>query len=334
MKKRTLKFLLWSLPIPVLLASLFIGPSQTASIGYVISALTNTVSGNQTSTEDFHLLKSIIIGVRLPRILLTFLTGGAFAVSGCSIQAIFRNPLTDPYILGLSSGAAFGAALALAFVDIPVQLSAFIFGLMAVGLSYFMSRKNKNVSIVSLILSGIIVTGIFTALLTLIQFFSDPFRLQSIVQWTMGNLHNANWQKLQWSVIPIISGVIVLFIYRWRMNVLALGDDEARTAGINPGKDKLIILLAATLASSSAVAVAGIIGLYGLIVPHMVRMMIGPDNRQTIPINFLFGGMFLLIIDNFSRTFSGFEIPIGVFTMLIGAPFFIFLMKKTNIGWN
>jgi iron complex transport system permease protein len=118
------------------------------------------------------------------------------------------------------------------------------------------------------------------------------------------------------------------------MNVLALGDDEARTAGINPGKDKLIILLAATLASSSAVAVAGIIGLYGLIVPHMVRMMIGPDNRQTIPINFLFGGMFLLIIDNLSRTFSGFEIPIGVFTMLIGAPFFIFLMKKTNIGWN
>jgi iron complex transport system permease protein len=117
------------------------------------------------------------------------------------------------------------------------------------------------------------------------------------------------------------------------MNVLALGDDEARTAGLNPNKDKLIILLAATVATSSVVAVAGIIGLYGLIVPHMIRMMIGPDNRQAIPINFLFGGTFLLLIDNFSRTISAFEIPIGVFTMLLGAPYFIYLMKRSNIGW-
>jgi len=327
MNKRILKILLYSLPIPVILVSLFIGPSQTATPQAIVDFIFNNSSNS-------NLIQSVIIDVRLPRILLTFITGGALAVSGCSIQAIFRNPLTDPYILGLSSGAAFGAALALAFVFIPVQLSAFIFGLLAVGLSYFMARKNKNVSIVSLILSGIVVSGIFTALLTIIQYFSDPFKLQSIVHWTMGNLHNANWSKLQSSIIPITVGVIILFIYRWRLNVLALGDDEARTAGINPDKDKLIILLAATLASSSAVAVAGIIGLYGLIVPHMVRMMIGPDNRQSIPLNFLFGGMFLLIIDDFSRTISGFEIPIGVFTMLLGAPFFIFLMKKTNIGWD
>lgn len=327
MNKRILKILLYSLPIPVILASLFIGPSQTATPQAIVDYIFNNSSNS-------NLVQSVIIDVRLPRILLTFITGGALAVSGCSIQAIFRNPLTDPYILGLSSGAAFGAAFALAFVFIPVQLSAFIFGLVAVGLSYFMARKNKNVSIVSLILSGIVVSGIFTALLTIIQYFSDPFKLQSIVHWTMGNLHNANWSKLQSSIIPITVGVIILFIYRWRLNVLALGDDEARTAGINPDKDKLIILLAATLASSSAVAVAGIIGLYGLIVPHMVRMMIGPDNRQSIPLNFLFGGMFLLTIDDFSRTISGFEIPIGVFTMLLGAPFFIFLMKKTNIGWD
>ncbi|HOK50578.1 MAG: iron ABC transporter permease [Bacteroidales bacterium] len=326
-KTKTLKILLYSLPIPAVLFSLFIGPSQMVTPAAIIDFFFN-------NSINSNLIKSVIIDVRLPRILLTFITGGALAVSGCSIQAIFRNPLTDPYILGLSSGAAFGAALALAFGFIPVQLSAFIFGLLAVGLSYLMARKNNNVSVVSLILSGIIVSGIFTALLTVIQYFSDPFKLQSIVHWTMGNLHNANWNKLQTSIIPITIGVFVLFIYRWRLNVLALGDDEARTAGINPDKDKLIILLAATLASSSAVAVAGIIGLYGLIVPHMVRMMIGPDNRQSIPLNFLFGGMFLLIIDNFSRTISGFEIPIGVFTMLLGAPFFIFLMKRTNILWN
>ena len=327
MNKRIITILLYTLPIPVVLASLFIGPSQTATPQAISNFIFNNI-GNSA------LVKSVIFDVRLPRILLTFLVGGSLAISGCSIQAIFRNPLTDSYILGLASGAAFGAALALAYAFLPVQLSAFIFGLLAVGLSYFMARKNKNVSIVSLILSGIIVSGIFTALLTMVQFFCDPFKLQSIVHWTMGNLHNANWEKLQSSIIPISVGVIVLFIYRWRLNVLALGDDEARTVGINPDKDKLIILIAATLASSSAVAVAGIIGLYGLIVPHMVRMIIGPDNRQSIPLNFFFGGMFLLIIDDFSRTLSGFEIPIGVFTMLIGAPFFIYLMKKTNIGWN
>ncbi len=327
MKKRIIILLIYLLPLPIVLASLFIGPSQTATPG----AIFNLIFHNSDNTT---LIQSVIFDVRLPRILLTFLVGGSLAISGCSIQAIFRNPLTDSYILGLSSGAAFGAALALAYSILPVQVSAFIFGLIAVGLSYFMARKNKNLSIVSLILSGIIVSGIFTASLTLVQFYSDPFKLQSIVHWTMGNLHNANWEKLQSSVIPITVGVLVIFIYRWRLNVLALGDDEARTVGINPEKDKLIILIASTLSASSAVAVAGIIGLYGLIVPHMVRMIIGPDNRQSIPVNFLFGGVFLLIIDDFSRTLSAFEIPIGVFTMLLGAPFFIFLMKKSNIGWN
>jgi iron complex transport system permease protein len=318
---------MYSLPILIIVGSLFIGPSQAATSGAIFNLMLN-------NSDDSKLVQAVVFDVRLPRILLTFLVGGSLAISGCSIQAIFRNPLTDSYILGLSSGAAFGAALALAYAFLPVQLSAFLFGLIAVGLSYFMARKNKNISIVSLILSGIIVSGIFTALLTMVQFFSDPFKLQSIVHWTMGNLHNANWNKLQSSIISIFVGVTVLFTYRWRLNVLALGDDEARTVGINPDKDKLVILIAATLASSAAVAVAGIIGLYGLIVPHMVRMIIGPDNRQSIPLNFFFGGTFLLVIDNFSRTLSGFEIPIGVFTMLIGAPFFIYLMKKTNIGWH
>ena len=327
MKKRIIPISIYIVPLPLILASLFIGPSQSATPGAIFNAIIH-------NTGNVSLIHSIIFDVRLPRILLTFLVGGSLAISGCSIQAIFRNPLTDSYILGLSSGAAFGAALALAYSFLPVQLSAFLFGLLAVGLSYYMARKNKNVSIVSLILAGIIVSGIFTALLTMVQFFSDPFKLQSIVHWTMGNLHNANWEKLKSSVIPISAGVLILLIYRWRLNILALGDDEAMTVGINPEKDKLIVLIAATLASSSAVAVAGIIGLYGLIVPHMVRMLTGPDNRQSIPLNFLFGGAFLLIIDDVSRTIAGFEIPIGVFTMLIGAPFFIYLMKKTNIGWN
>jgi iron complex transport system permease protein len=181
---------LYILPILIIVASLFIGPSQTATPGTIFNFFLK-------NPDDSNLIRSVVFDVRLPRILLTFLVGGSLAISGCSIQAIFRNPLTDSYILGLSSGAAFGAALALAYAFLPVQLSAFLFGLIAVGLSYFMARKNKNISIVSLILSGIIVSGIFTALLTMVQFFSDPFKLQSIVHWTMGNLHNANWNKLQ-----------------------------------------------------------------------------------------------------------------------------------------
>jgi iron complex transport system permease protein len=327
MSRNIIRIILYSLPLPVLLVSLLIGPSELAPPSKILTTIFNGIQNNE-------LVQSVVIDIRLPRIILTFLVGSSLAVSGNSIQAIFRNPLTDPYILGLSSGAAFGAAVAMAFAFIPIQISAFLFGFMAVGLAYFMARKNKSVSAVSLILAGVIVSGIFTALLTIVQFMSDPFKLQTIVQWTMGNLHNASWNKLQSSVAPITSGVIVMYIYRWRMNVLALGDDEARSAGINPAKDKMIILIACTLASSAAVAVAGIIGLYGLIVPHMVRMMTGPDNKQAIPLNFLFGGTFLLIIDDFSRTISDFEIPIGVFTILLGAPFFIYLMKKTNIGWD
>jgi iron complex transport system permease protein len=327
MKKKIIPLLIYILPVPLLLASLLIGPSQSVSPAAIFKAVIYN-SGN------VNLVHSVILDVRLPRVLLTFLVGGSLAISGCGIQAIFRNPLTDSYILGLSSGAAFGAALALALPYLPVQVSAFLFGLLAVGLSYYMAMKNKNVSIVSLILAGIIVSGIFTALLTIVQFFSDPFKLQSIVHWTMGNLHNASWVKLRSSAIPVSAGVLILFVYRWRLNVLALGDDEARTVGINPGKDKLIVLTGATLASSSAVAAAGIISLYGLIIPHIIRMLNGPDNRKSIPLNFLFGGSFLLFIDDISRTIASFEIPIGVFTMLIGAPFFIFLMKKTNIGWN
>ena len=336
MKNRALiKIILYGIPLPVLIISLFTGPSETASFRTITTYLLHFASGSSEYTiQDNPVIQTILFDVRLPRILLAFLVGGALAVSGSGLQAIFRNPLVSPYILGLSSGAAFGAALALAWAFLPVQLSAFIFGLLAVALSYVAARKHKNISIVSLILSGVIVTGIFTALLTIIQFVSDPFKLQSIVHWTMGNLHNAGWQALSSSYIPILIGVIVLFLMRWRLNVLALGDEEARTSGIHPEREKIIVLIAATLASSAAVSVAGIIGLYGLIVPHMVRMMVGPDNRQTIPLNFLFGGTFLLVIDDFSRTMASFEIPIGVITMLIGAPIFLYLLKKTNIGWE
>jgi len=327
--KKLLKWIVFIAPVPVVVGSLFIGPSEKILFKDIIALF----FGDSGLVQN-DLIKSVILDIRLPRILLVFFTGAVLSVSGAALQAVFRNPLVSPYVLGLSSGAAFGAALALWLSFFSVQLSAFIFAIIAVGLSYFMAQKNKTVTVVSLILAGIITNGIFTSLLTVVQVFSDPFKLQSIVHWTMGNFQNANWQKFNSSILPMLAGLLVLFLLRWKLNVLALGDEESRSVGINPTRMKLWILAAATLAGSAAVAVAGIIGLYGLIIPHAVRMLFGVDNRKTIALNFFLGGSFLVLIDDLSRTLTTFEIPIGVFTMLIGAPFFIYLLKKTNIGWG
>jgi iron complex transport system permease protein len=318
----------YGLSLPVLLGSLFIGPSGQLDAEDVLALLSGR-GDRITSTA-----RSILFDIRLPRVLLVFMTGSTLAVTGSVLQAIFRNPLVDPYILGLSSGAAFGAALGLVTALVPVPVSAFVFGLTAVGLAYFMARRNKQVSIVSLILAGVITNGIFTALLTILQIVSDPFTLQRIVHWLMGNFQNASWTSLQMTVFPVLLGMVVLFFFRWRLNLIALGDEEAAVSGIRVDRLKLWLLLAATLAGSAAVAVSGVIGLYGLVIPHVVRMLFGVDNKATLVLNLLIGGCFLVIIDTVSRSFGGFEVPIGVFTMLIGAPFFIFLLKKSNVGWQ
>jgi len=328
MNRKLATGLVYILPLPVILGSLFIGASEELSIRDVIPVLLHPFNPEAT------LASRIILDIRLPRLLLVFITGGTLAVSGSVLQAIFRNPLVDPYILGLSSGAAFGAALGMAVAVVPVQLSAFLFGLAAVGLSYFMARKNKQVSLLSLILAGIITNGIFTSLLTIIQIVSDPFKLQSIVHWIMGNFQNASWEHFNAAILPVMAGMIILFALRWKLNVMALGEDEARVSGVHASRLKAWVLLAATLASSAAIAVSGIIGLYGLIIPHVTRMLFGVDNRRTLGLNLMLGGSFLVLIDNISRSLGGFEVPIGVFTMLIGAPFFIWLLKKTNIGWQ
>jgi len=310
---------------------MLVGPADTLEPGKLLSWLAGSGPG---SVDEEEVIRTIFRDVRLPRIILSFLVGGALASSGNALQALFRNPLVSPYLLGLSSGAAFGAALALATSWLPVQLSAFISGMASVGISFFLARTRKNVSVISLILSGIIVTGIFGSLLTIVQFLTDPFRLQTIVHWTMGNLHNASWAKLRSAAPLILFGTVWLFMLRWRMNVVALGEVETRAVGLNPGREKVLILVPATLVASASVAVSGVIGLVGLVVPHMVRMILGPDNRIGVPACFVFGGTFLLIVDDASRALASFELPIGIFTTLIGGPFFIYLLKKSRIGWD
>lgn len=325
------------LPCLFIFCSLLMGPSHILGYqDYLIWFWQSMFGGQMIAPEQYILMQNILWNVRLPRILLTFMVGAALATAGNGLQALFRNPLVDSYVLGISSGAAFGAALALSFNLSSPNLLAFLFGISAVLLTYLFAfqKQESQTSLVMIILAGMIVSGLFLAGLTIIQYLSDPFKLQAIVQWTMGNLHQANWDKVQYAVFPITLGLFGLFLMRWRLNLLALGTEEAQAVGINPKWEQMILIGLVTLCTSASVAAAGIISLYGLFMPHIVRMLVGPDHRATIPYNMVLGGCFLLLIDNFSRVLLSFEIPIGIFTMLLGAPFFLLLMKNQRMNWS
>ncbi|SHL87679.1 FecCD family ABC transporter permease [Myroides odoratimimus] len=323
--------LLWVIPIWLLIGSLMLGTTGTLSPAELFSHTVKWFSSSELSTDS---IETILWKVRLPRIILTFLVGASLAVSGGVLQAVFRNPIVDPFTLGISSGAAFGAALAMLFPFISINLSAFAFGICAVALTYTVSYAGSRTSIVSMVLSGIIVSGVFTALLTLLQYMSDPYKLQAIVQWTMGNLHTASWSKVYTAFAPILLGLFIIVLLRWKLNLLSLGDNEALAVGVNPKYLKLVLICVATMITASSVAAVGVISLFGLIVPHMSRMVFGPNNNIGVWANISIGGSFLLLIDDFSRAVMPFEIPVGVFTMIIGAPIFIYLMKKSLTSWS
>ncbi|TWP30570.1 iron ABC transporter permease [Apibacter muscae] len=337
MNNKLAKILCYGLPIPVLIVSLFIGSSDQVNAIQFFKSLINQLQGQTLVDRDqgsYELTKNILVNVRLPRILLTFMVGAALSVSGSVLQALFRNPLVDSYILGISSGAAFGASLAIVYTLSFINIYAFVGGILAVILTYFIATVNKQTSTVTIVLSGMIISGVFIALLTLVQYISDPYKLQAIIQWTMGNLHSASWIEVKQSFIPIILTILICYRYRWRLNLLSLGDDAARAVGVNPVPDKFILITCATLMTTTTVAVAGVISFYGLFLPHIVRMLLGADNSKSIAGNILLGGTFLLIIDDLSRTLFVFEIPIGVFTTILGGGFFVYLLKKNKLNWN
>ncbi len=321
------------LPVLVVLVSIFIGPSAEASPRAVFVWLISMATpGSHSHTQG--MVETILLDVRLPRILLALVVGAALTASGSSLQALMRNPLVSPDILGLSSGAAFGAALSMSLHWMPLQPAAFLFGLLATALSTLMAGGRRGFSMTSLILAGVITSGIFTALLTIVQIYSDPFKLQTIVHWTMGNLHNASWSKLRSAGLPVLAGAAALMFLRWRLNAISMGDDEMRAVGLNPTREKILVLIPATLIASAAVAVAGIIGMIGLVVPHMIRMLIGPDNRKVLPVSLAFGGAFLVLVDDFARAITSFEVPVGIFTTLISGPIFFYLLKKHDAGFR
>jgi len=293
----------------------------------VVKQLHSSIFGYsvETTTTDV-----IVFQIRLPRIILAGIVGCSLAVCGAVLQSLFKNPLVEPYILGISSGAAFGAALAIGFGFLggSVQLLAFLFGMISVFLAYSMAKSGGEVPVVNLVLAGIIVSALFTALTSLVKFFVDPHQLAGIVYWIMGSFSYASWSSLAIVTPPIIACLLLIMALSWRLNVLSLSDEEAKALGINVNRDRFIVLCLATLMTACAVSVSGIIGWVGLLIPHIVRLAFSSDNRIVIPISASLGASFMIVADNIARTAFSFELPISVLTTVLGAPVFMLLVRR------
>ena len=275
--------------------------------------------------------------VRLPRVLAALMIGGALSVSGAAYQGMFRNPLVSPDILGVSSGAGMGAAISI-FSGLPywyTQLFAFVGGTLAVGLSYFISTRARHNPILSLVLTGTMIGSLCNAVVAMIKYLSDPNDvLQQLTFWLMGSLTKVQMEGVWISAVLMAVGFAILFGMRWRINLLSLGDEEAQSLGIHLRRDRLMVILASTLLSASAVCLGVLIGWVGLMIPHLCRAFLGPDCKRLIPGCMLLGGSYLLVMDDIARTMLRLELPIGVVTAVAGVPFFIWLILRREGGFH
>jgi iron complex transport system permease protein len=281
-------------------------------------------------------LESVIWEVRLPRLLAGLLIGAGLSIAGASFQGLFRNPLVSPHILGVSAGAGFGAALAILFFGniFMVELLSFLFGLMAVWMTYALSRIYRSTPVLMLVLAGIIIGALFSAATSLLKYIADPVnQMPSIVFWLLGSLNNASNRDIAVVGPIILTGTIILYLIRWRINLLTMGEEDARSLGVNTGKIRGIIILSATFISAAAVCISGIIGWVGLVIPHIGRLLVGADNKHLLPTATLIGAIYLVGVDTISRTAMETEIPIGILTALVGAPIFAYLLRKGRSGW-
>ena len=331
-RKTTVAFVLAAiLPVVLLVLSLNIGAYRIPPKAVWATLIDALIPGGTAEASPY---ADILFRIRLPRLLLALFAGAALAVSGASLQAIFRNPLVFEFSLGISYGAAFGAALSLVFLGrkVPAQAAAFVFAIAAVLAVLFIAGKAAS-QIVTILLSGVIVSALFQALLSLVELFANPYALQSLIFWLMGSLGQATWNDLAVTLPVIGIGVTALILLRWRLNVLSLGDDEARAMGVDVRREKILVIVLAALTTAAATAVTGVISWIGLIVPHLVRMAVGADNRKVVPLSAAAGASLLLVADNIVRTAASFEIPIGILTSVVGIPFFIVLLKRAGKVW-
>lgn len=329
---RSLFILLSFLLIPVtVIICLGIGRYSLSPL-QIIQAFADSITGSGGDA----MAKTVIFKVRFPRILLALAAGAGLACSGTAFQGLFSNPLATPDTLGVASGASFGAVLAMMFHWnlLGIQALALIFGLVSCFLTCQISRIKGKASIIMIILSGMVISSLFQALVSIVKYMADPEdELPSITYWLMGSMSSVTYKSLLFGVPFIIIGLAVIWALKWRLNILSLNEDEAKSMGMNIKLIRLLIIVSSSLITASVISMCGQIGWVGLLIPHISRMLLGSNNRTVVPLSISFGAIFMAVIDTFARSASSAEIPISILTAIIGAPIFISLLRKTGGVW-
>lgn len=320
--------LLLAIVLFVALASLFFGSSDIDAL----SILKWFISGNnETGARLSDTDQTILFSIRLPRIIFAGIVGGSLAAAGVVFQGLLRNPLADPYILGISGGAAVGAltALLLGILPLGVSGSAFLGAIVTIFLVYGIAKTKSELHSNTLLLAGVIVNAFFTAIIMFLISTTSDKNLHSAMFWMMGDLSLAEWREITLAGLFLLLGFMVIFTYARHLNLMAISEETAKQLGVNVEQTKIILLLSASMITGVAVSVSGIIGFVGLIVPHMMRILLGSDHRLLLPSSVLFGASFLIVADTFARNLiAPAELPVGVITALCGAPYFIYLLRR------
>ena len=308
-----------------------VSPLQTLRI--LADWLLRTLSrGRLALTQTWQVrAQAVVLNVRLPRVAAAALVGAALSTAGCAYQGMFRNPMVSPDLLGASTGAGFGAALALLLglgYGAVTGLS-FTFGLLAVLLAYLISRVSKIQTTLAMVLAGVMISSLFTSGTSFIKLVADPTdQLPAITYWLMGALTAVRLDDLHFAMVPILCGLIPLFFLRWRLNLLSVSEAEARSMGVNTRLLRLLVILCATLATAASVSISGMIGWVGLVIPHICRLLVGQDTQRLLPCSMLLGASFLMLVDDLARCLAASEIPLGILTAFVGAPLFLYLIVK------
>ena len=317
------------LPVVIGLGCICVGRMEIP-ISDVFKTIGAIFTGQETDVQNY----SIIVNLRLPRILMAIIVGAGLTCAGNTFQSLFSNPLATPDILGVTSGTCVGAILAiiLSCGILGTQLIALAFGLVSVLFTIKIAGRNKNGSMIYLVLAGVIASSLFNAIGSLLKYTADPQdKLPEITYWLMGSFTSATYQKLLIGSPLIIVGIVIIYLLRWRLNILALSEDEAKASGIDLKKTRMIFILASTLITASAVSMCGQIGWIGLLIPHCARMLVGSNNRYVVPLSISLGASFMILIDTLSRLLTVIELPLSVLTAIIGAPVFILLLNRSKL---
>ena len=321
--------LMFVLPVVIGLGCICVGRMEIP-ISDVFKTIGAIFTGQETDIQNY----SIIVNLRLPRILMAIIVGAGLTCAGNTFQSLFSNPLATPDILGVTSGTCVGAILAiiLSCGILGTQLIALAFGLVSVLFTIKIAGRNKNGSMIYLVLAGVIASSLFNAIGSLLKYTADPQdKLPEITYWLMGSFTSATYQKLLIGSPLIIVGIVIIYLLRWRLNILALSEDEAKASGIDLKKTRMIFIFASTLITASAVSMCGQIGWIGLLIPHCARMLVGSNNRYVVPLSISLGASFMILIDTLSRSLTVIELPLSILTAIIGAPVFILLLNRSKL---